>query len=78
MSGEVAAGQAAEAGAAAAATTRLVDILLAGLKALAATGEVDAACRLAGQACVALRHVDATAAQRFNVLLHRLTPRLEK
>jgi hypothetical protein len=54
----------------------LVAILLDSLKALAATGEVEAACRLAGQACVALRRTDQTAARRFDVLLHRLTPKL--
>jgi hypothetical protein len=54
----------------------LVGILLAGLAALADAGEIEAACRLAGQACVALRHTDQAAARRFDVLLHRLTPRL--
>lgn len=47
-------------------------ILLASLEALAAAGETDAACRLAGQACAALRQHDATAWRRFNALLHRL------
>ncbi len=56
--------------------TDLVDILLASLEALAAVGEVDSACRFAGRACVTLRHDDPQAEQRFNVLLHRLTPRL--
>jgi len=50
----------------------LVDILLAGLAALAAAGEVEAACRLAGKACVASRSADPAAARRFDVLLHRL------
>jgi len=54
----------------------LTDILLASLEALAATGEIEAACRFAGRACVTLRHDDPQAEQRFNVLLHRLTPRL--
>ena len=55
---------------------RLAEILHASLTALAAAGEVEAACRLAGQACVALRGVDPTTARRFDVLLHRLTPKL--
>jgi hypothetical protein len=50
-------------------------ILLASLEALAAAGETDAACRLAGQACAALRQHDATAWRRFNALLHRLVLR---
>ncbi len=55
---------------------RLPEILLASLTALAAAGEVEQACRLAGQACVSLRGVDPAAARRFDVLLHRLTPKL--
>lgn len=54
----------------------LVDILVTSLNALAAAGDVEAACRLAGQACVALRRTDQAAARRFDVLLHRLTPKL--
>lgn len=50
-------------------------ILLASLEALAAAGETDAACRLAGQACAALRQHDAVAWRRFNALLHRLVLR---
>ena len=50
-------------------------ILLASLEALAAAGETDAACRLAGQACAALRQHDAAAWRRFNALLHRLVLR---
>jgi hypothetical protein len=50
--------------------------LLASITALAAAGEVENACRLAGQACVALRGTDPAAARRFDVLLHRLTPKL--
>lgn len=53
-------------------TTPLVGVLLASLEALAAAGEADAACRLAGQACAALRHSDPAAWQRFNVFLHRM------
>jgi hypothetical protein len=55
---------------------RLSEILLASLSALAAAGEVEKACRLAGEACVALRGTEPAAARRFDVLLHRLTPRL--
>lgn len=50
-------------------------ILLTSLEALAAAGETDAACRLAGQACAALRQHDAAAWRRFNALLHRLVLR---
>jgi hypothetical protein len=56
---------------------RIVRILLASLTALAAAGEVEKACRLAGEACVALRRTDPAAARRFDVLLHRLTPALD-
>jgi hypothetical protein len=55
---------------------RLPEILLASITALATAGEVENACRLAGQACVALRHADPEAARRFDILLHRLTPKL--
>lgn len=55
---------------------RVPEILLASITALAATGEVEKACRLAGEACVALRSTDPAAARRFDVLLHRLTPTL--
>jgi hypothetical protein len=55
---------------------RVPEILLASVTALAAAGEVDTACRLAGQACVALRGTDPGAARRFDALLHRLTPKL--
>lgn len=56
--------------------SRLSGLLLEGITALAGAGEVEAACRLAGQACVALRAADPGAARRFDVLLHRLTPKL--
>lgn len=59
------------------ATSRLSEILLTSIAALAAAGEVDQACRLAGRACVALRGADPAASRRFDVLLHRLTPKLE-
>lgn len=51
-------------------------VLLDSLRALADAGEVDAACRLAGRACVALRRSRPAQARRFDVLLHRLAPRL--
>jgi hypothetical protein len=54
----------------------LPEILLASITALATAGEVENACRLAGQACVALRRDDPAGARRFDVLLHRLTPKL--
>jgi hypothetical protein len=55
---------------------RVPDILLTSLSALATAGEIEKACRLAGQACQALRKSDPAAARRFDVLLHRLTPKL--
>jgi len=57
-------------------TGRLSEILLECVKALAGAGDVEAACRFAGQACVALRASDPASARRFDVLLHRLTPAL--
>jgi hypothetical protein len=51
-------------------------LLLNALQKLADTGEVDAACRIAGKACVLLRQTSPGAEQRFNALLHRLTRRL--
>ena len=51
---------------------RLPEILLTSLTALAAAGEVEQACRLAGQACAELRHTDPAAWHRFNVFLHRM------
>lgn len=51
-------------------------ILMACLETLVAKGEIEAACRFAGRACVTLRHDDPQAEQRFNTLLHQLTPRL--
>lgn len=55
----------------------LPDILLAGLTALAEAGEAERACRLAGQACVMLRVSDPAASRRFDVLLHRLSRKLD-
>ncbi|HVY58075.1 MAG TPA: hypothetical protein VHA77_09525 [Xanthobacteraceae bacterium] len=54
----------------------VVELLLWSLEALAAAGQVDAACRIAGQACVALRTTDPRAGRRFDALLHRLSRRL--
>lgn len=56
--------------------TKLIDLLLASLEALAATDKVEDACRLAGQACAALRQSDQAGWRRFNSLLHRLSGRL--
>lgn len=53
----------------------LEDILYASLVALAAAGELEEACRLAGRACAACRLTDARAWNRFNGLLHRFTAR---
>lgn len=53
------------------------DLLLESLKRLAAGGDVEAACRLAGRACVRLRHAHPDQARRFDVLLHRLSPKLD-
>ena len=76
MSLDSASVQTPDAAEALAAARRLSEILLESIGALAGAGEVETACRLAGQACVALRRTDATAARRFDVLLHRLTPKL--
>ncbi|WP_417435385.1 hypothetical protein [Hoeflea sp.] len=50
----------------------LVRLLVTSLEALASSGQVDAACRLAGQACAGLRHSDPRGWSRLNALLHRL------
>lgn len=55
-------------------TAELCDILLASLKALAEAGEPDAAYKLAGSACAALRKNNPEQWSRFNKLLHRLSP----
>ncbi|MGB3899250.1 MAG: hypothetical protein WA973_11915 [Mesorhizobium sp.] len=57
-------------------TEAVCAVLLDGLRALADAGEVESACRLAGRACVTLRHARPALARRFDVLLHRLTPKL--
>ena len=54
----------------------LAGILLSSLEALAAAGQVEAACRFAGRTCVALRQSDPQGERRFNALLHRLAPRV--
>lgn len=59
------------------ATKELSEILLETITALAGTGEVEAACRFAGQACVTIRRADPVTARRFDALLHRLTPGLK-
>lgn len=56
-------------------TPELSAILLDSLRALAAAGEAEAACLLAGRACAALRHDHLAEWKRFNALLHRLSPR---
>jgi hypothetical protein len=55
---------------------QVVLLLFDALQKLADAGEVDAACRIAGNACVILRHTAPRDERRFNALLHRLTPRL--
>jgi hypothetical protein len=56
---------------------QVIALLLDALRRLADVGEVDAACRIAGRACVVLRRSDPRGERRFNALLHRLTRRLE-
>lgn len=51
----------------------LSQILRMSLMVLAEKGEVDQACRLAGQACHVLRHDEPRNWQVFNALLHRLS-----
>ncbi len=50
---------------------QLVDALLASLRALAMAGQVETACRLAGQACAALREHSPADWKAFNAFLHR-------
>lgn len=52
--------------------TALARVLIAGLEALAAAGQPDMACRLAGQACAVVRQSDPATWQRLNVFLHRM------
>lgn len=56
---------------------RLAPLLLESLDELASAGEVDRACRIAGRACMELRHADPAAARRFDVWLHRMIKRLD-
>jgi hypothetical protein len=49
----------------------LVDVLLSSLEALVRAGQAELACRLAGEACAALRGRDPTGWRRFNAFLHR-------
>lgn len=55
----------------------LAPLLLESLEALAVAGEVDRACRIAGRACVALRHADPAASRRIDAWLHRQIRRLD-
>ncbi|MFA7523749.1 MAG: hypothetical protein WCY39_00050 [Oscillospiraceae bacterium] len=55
----------------------LAPLLLESLEALAVAGEVDRACRIAGRACVALRHADPGASRRIDAWLHRQIRRLD-
>jgi hypothetical protein len=56
---------------------QVVVLLLDALQKLADAGKPDAACRIAGKACVILRQADPKAERRFNALLHRLARKLE-
>lgn len=49
-------------------------ILQESLKALAAAGQADAACRFAARGCVVFRKKNPQEWGRFNALLHRLSP----
>lgn len=51
--------------------TPLIDVLLTSLEALVAAGQAEVACRLAGEACAALRGRDPDGWRRFNAFLHR-------
>jgi hypothetical protein len=53
-------------------STELADVLLDSLRQLAAAGETEAACRLAGPAWAVLRRDDPRNWRRCNALLHRL------
>lgn len=56
--------------------TPLSDVFLKSLYALADAGQTEAACRFAAQAYVLLRQSHPGEARRFDVLLHRVTPKL--
>jgi hypothetical protein len=51
----------------------LADLLLLSLEALAAAGQADKACRLAGRACAILSKDGTGGWRKFNALLHRLS-----
>lgn len=53
-------------------------LLLESLTALAAAGQGDAACRLAGRACALYRQSDMAAWNKFNILLHRLSKKMAR
>lgn len=55
----------------------LTDLLLETVRKLADAGQSEEACRIAGKACAVLRPARPAGEHRFNVLLHRLTPRLD-
>lgn len=50
----------------------LLPLLVTSLEALALAGQVDEACRIAGQACARLRLSDQQGWNMCNALLHRL------
>ncbi len=50
----------------------LTRVLVTSLEALAAAGQPDLACRLAGEACAVVRTSDPVAWQRLNAFLHRM------
>lgn len=54
----------------------LSEMFLKSLYALADAGQAEAACRFAGHAYVLLRQSHPAEARHFDVLLHRLTPKL--
>ncbi len=55
----------------------LAEALMQALDALADAGGADRACRIAGQACVGLRHDRPALSRRLDVWLHRMTRRLD-
>lgn len=52
----------------------LCEILRTSLHALATAGQSEAACRLAARACTLLRKENQGRWNKFNALLHRLSP----
>lgn len=55
---------------------QIILLLIDALQSLADAGEADAACRIAGKACVVFRRAASKDERRFNALLHRLVRRL--